>query len=322
MKALKIDRAGGLEVLELADLPDPVPGPGEALVEIAAAGVNFMDIGVRRGVLWTETPYPKVLGVEGAGRIVDLGEGVSDFAVGDRVAWVYAPGSYADRITIPADALVAIPDHIEDRIAAATMMQGLTASHFANDFYPVQLGDVALVHAAAGGVGLILVQLIKARGGRVIARVSSAEKIGAAIAAGADEVIVGSDGAFAEQVVALTGGEGVHVVYDGSGPVTFADSVASLRRSGTLCWYGPVLGADSAIALMDLPRSIKVGYAVFMDHISTPALLHEKAAALFEAIGDGRLNIHIGADYPLASAAEAHRDMEGRGTVGKLLLIP
>lgn len=320
MKAIAMTGADG--DLELVDLPGVGPRPGTVLVEVAAAGVNFMDIGVRRGMAWADDSEPKVIGVEGAGRIIALGEGVSDFAIGDRVAWVYAPGSYAERVEVNADALVAIPDAIDDRTAASIMMQGLTASHFATDFYPVQAGDVALIHAAAGGLGMLLTQIVKLRGGAVIGRVSSEEKVEAARRAGADHVLVDADGDFADEVLALTGGAGVHIVFDGSGPATFAGSLAALRRSGTFCWYGPVLGGPGAIDIMSLPKSIKLGYAVFFDHISTPALLRERAARLFQWIIEGTLRIEIGGTYPLADAARAHADMESRRTTGKLLLIP
>jgi NADPH2:quinone reductase len=322
MKAIVMTRVGGPEVLEQRELAEREPGPGEALVEIAAAGVNFMDVGVRRGRAWTETPDPKVLGVEGAGRVVAAGPGVEFVRPGDRVAWVYAPGSYADRAVIPADALVRLPDGIDDRTAAAVMMQGLTASHFATDFYPVQAGDVALVHAAAGGVGLLLTQIIKVRGGRVIGRVSSAAKAGVAQAAGADHVIVDADGGFAEEVLRLTDGEGVQVVYDGSGPTTFQGSLDSLRRSGTFCWFGPVLGGPGMLDIMSLPRSIKIGYAVYSDHVPTPALLRQRAGRLFDWIIEGKLKVRIGGTYTLSAAAQAHADMEARRTTGKLLLIP
>jgi NADPH2:quinone reductase len=202
------------------------------------------------------------------------------------------------------------------------MMQGLTASHFATDFYPVQSGDVALVHAAAGGLGLLLTQIVKLRGGTVIGRVSSADKVSAAKRAGADHVIVDADGRFAPQVLALTGGEGVNVVFDGSGPATFQGSLDVLRRTGTFCWYGPVLGGPGPIDIMSLPRSIKLGYAVFSDHIPTPELLRQHARRLFDWIAAGDLKLHIGGVYPLAEAAQAHRDMESRATTGKLLLIP
>lgn len=322
MKAVVMTAIGGTEVLELMDLPEPVAGSGEVLVEIAASGVNFMDIGVRQGMAWHEMPLPRALGVEGAGRIVALGNGVTGLAIGQRVAWVYAPGSYAERIAIPAASLVPVPDDIDDRTAASLMMQGLTASHFATDFYPVQPGDVALVHAAAGGLGQLLTQIIKLRGGTVIGRVSSTAKVDAARTAGADHVIVDGKGDFAPEVLRLTSGEGVHVVYDGSGPATFDGSIASLRRSGTFCWFGPVLGSPGRIDIMSLPRSIKLGYAVFSDHIHTPELLLAHTTRLFEWAREGKLQVPTATGFALSEAAKAHQAMESRATTGKLLLFP
>lgn len=327
MKAISIARTGGPEVMEYLDVaepaPDHVPGPGEVLVAVTAAGVNFMDIGVRTNEqFWAGMPYPRRLGVEGAGRVLAVGSGVDTVRAGQRVAWVYVPGSYAERIVASAEALVPIPDAIDDRTAAAVMMQGITASHFATDFYPVQPGDIALVHAAAGGVGQLLTQIIRLRGGRVIGRVSSQHKAAVARAAGAEAVIVDTEGNFAEEVRRLSDGLGVHVVYDGSGPSTFQASLDSLRRSGTFCWYGPVLGGPGALDIMRLPRSIKIGYAVFFDHISTPALLRERAARLFHWIAGGQLQVNIGGVYGLAEAAQAHAEMERRATTGKLLLVP
>ena len=322
MKAVVMTRPGGPEVMEAVDRPVPVHGAGQVLVQVAVAGVNFMDIGVRQGKFWAESPYPRTLGVEGAGRVVAVGAGVHGLAPGQRVSWVYAPGSYAEQVLVPAAALVPLPDDIDDRSAAALMMQGLTASHFATDFYPVQPGDWALVHAAAGGLGLLLTQIVKLRGGRVIGRVSSADKIAAATEAGADHVIVDSEGRFADEVMRLTDGKGVHVVYDGSGPVTFQASLDSLRTSGTLCWYGPVLGGPGAIEITSLPKSIKLGYAVYGHHVPTPELLRERAGRLFDWVRTDRLRLRIGAEYPLADAARAHADMESRATTGKLLLIP
>src|SRR5882757_10428093 len=313
---------GGREMLEYVERPDPTPGPGEALVEIAYAGVNFMDIGVRQGMAWTEMPNPKILGVEGAGRVLAVGEDIQRISIGQRVAWVYAPGSYAERIVIPATSLVPIPDAIDDRVAASVMMQGLTASHFATDFYPAQPGDTAFVHAAAGGLGLLLTQIIKLRGGHVIGRVSSDEKVAAAKEAGADHVIVDTEGRFAEQALRLTNGEGVHVVYDGSGPTTFQGSLDALRRSGTFCWYGPVLGGPGPLDIMKLPKSIKIGYAVFRDHIHTPELFRARSAQLFDWISEGKLKILLGGEDRLADAAKAHADMESRKTAGKLVLVP
>src|SRR5580700_1365477 len=322
MRAIVMNGAGGREMLEYVVRPDPVPGPGEALVQIAFAGVNFMDIGVRQGMGWTEVPNPKILGVEGVGRVLAVGDGVEAIEPGRRVAWVYAPGSYTQRIAIPAASLVPIPDTIDDRTAASVMMQGLTASHFATDFYPVQPGDIAFVHAAAGGVGLLLTQIIKLRGGHVIGRVSSEDKVAAAKEAGADHVIVDTEGRFAEQALRLTQGEGVHVVYDGSGPTTFQGSLDALRRSGTFCWYGPVLGGPGPLDIMSLPKSIKIGYAAFFDHIHTPERLRARAAQLFDWIMEGMLRVRVGGEYPLADVAKAHADMENRRTAGKLLLVP
>jgi NADPH:quinone reductase len=322
MKAVVMNGTGGREMLEHVERPDPVAGPGQALVDIAFAGVNFMDIGVRQGMAWSDTPNPKILGVEGVGRVVAVGGGVEGIAPGQRVAWVYAPGSYAQRIAIPAASLVPVPDAIDDRTAASVMMQGLTASHFATDFYPVQPGDVAFVHAAAGGLGLLLTQIVKLRGGDVIGRVSSDEKVAAASEAGADHVIVDAEGRFAEEALRLTDGEGVHVVYDGSGPKTFQGSLDVLRRSGVFCWYGPVLGGPGPLNIISLPKSIKIGYAVFLDHIHTPELLRARSAQLFDWIREGKLRVRIGGEYPLADAARAHADMESRKTMGKLLLVP
>src|SRR6266436_1490023 len=322
MRAIVMNATGGREMLDYVARSDPVAGPGEALVEIAFAGVNFMDIGVRQGMAWTEVPDPKILGVEGVGRVLAVGDGVEDIEPGRRVAWVYAPGSYAQRIAIPAASLVPVPDTIDDRTAASVMMQGLTASHFATDFYPVQPGDIALVHAAAGGLGLLLTQIIKLRGGHVIARVSSEEKVAAAKEAGADHVIVDTEGRFAEEALRLTQGEGVHVVYDGSGPTTFQGSLDVLRRSGTFCWYGPVLGGPGPLDIMKLPKSIKIGYAAFRDHIHTPELFRARSAQLFDWIAEGKLKILLGGEYRLADAAKAHADMESRKTAGKLVLVP
>jgi NADPH2:quinone reductase len=317
-----MNQKGDIGVMAYVERPDPVPAAGQVLVEIAVAGVNFMDIGVRQGLFWNEMPDPKILGVEGAGRVIALGDGVDGFAIGQRVAWVYAPGSYAEKIAIPATSLVAIPDDIDDKTAAAVMMQGLTASHMATDFYRTQPGDIAFVHAAAGGLGQLLTQMVKLRGGRVIGRVSSAEKVAVAREAGADHVIVDTEGKFAEEARRLTDGGGVHVVFDGSGPTTFQGSLDVLRRSGTFCWFGPVLGGPGPLDIMSLPRSIKLGYAVFADHIHTPELLRTHSAQLFDWIAEGKLKINIGGEYPLADAAKAHADMASRATTGKLLLLP
>ncbi|WP_213769097.1 quinone oxidoreductase [Caballeronia sp. dw_19] len=322
MKAVVMNGIGNLDMLEYVERSDPIPGPGEVLVGVAAAGVNFMDIGVRQGMAWTNMPNPKTLGVEGAGRVLALGNGVYDLEVGQRVAWAYAPGSYAEKVVVSTAALVSVPDDIDDRTAASLMMNGFTASHFATDFYPIQQGDIALVHAAAGGVGSLLVQIIKLSGGKVIGRVSSESKVPAAKEAGADHVIVDREGHFFDAVMHLTGGDGVHVVYDGSGPTTFQASLNVLRYSGTFCWYGPVLEADATVELFRLPKSIKIGYASFAHHIRTPELLRSHAAQLFEWMREGKLKVFNGGEYALADAATAQADMWSRKTSGKLVLIP
>ncbi|MDP9095335.1 MAG: quinone oxidoreductase, partial [Pseudomonadota bacterium] len=265
---------------------------------------------------------PTILGVEGAGCIVEVGPGVTEWKPGDRVAWVFVPSSYAERIVAPVESLVRLPNQIGYREGAALMMQGLTASHFATDFYPVQTGDVALVHAGAGGLGRLLTQIIKLRGGRVIARVSHQDKVATAKEAGADHVIVDTEGKFAADAIRLSDGTGVDVVYDGSGPTTFQGSLDALRRSGTFCWYGPVLGGPGPLDIMSLPKSIKLGYAVFMDHVHTPELLRKNAGQLFDWFLKGDLRVHIGGSWPLAEAAQAHTIMESRASTGKLLLIP
>jgi NADPH2:quinone reductase len=307
MKAVRLKGTGGVEVLDYTDVADPVPGEGQVLVQVVAAGVNFMDVGKRRGM--KSAGYdPEILGVEGAGRVIEVGPGVTEYAPGDRVAWVFAPHSYAERIVAPAAALVPVPDGVDDKTAASLMMQGLTASHFATDFYPVKQGDIALVQA---------------RGGIVIGRVSSQAKVEAAKAAGADHVIVDAAGDFAEEAIRLSAGEGVHVVFDGSGPATFAGSLAALRRSGTFCWFGPVLGADTQVPIMSLPRSIKLGYGVFSDHIPTPQLLRQRSAQLFDWVLEGKLRVAPPTEFALSDvAAAAHKAMESRSSTGKLLLIP
>jgi NADPH2:quinone reductase len=322
MKTITLTAHGGPEQLQILNIPSPVPGPGQVLVNVNVAGVNFMDTGVRSGLLWRDKPLPLVPGVEGAGRILALGDGVETFSVGDRVAWVYAPGSYAGQLVASADALVPLPGEIDDETAAAVMMQGITASHLATQFYAVKPGDIALVHAAAGGVGTLLTQIVKLRGGKVIARVSSREKVEVASSAGADHVIVESGGSFLQEIRGLTDGRGVDVVFDGSGATTFDDSLASLHRHGVLAYYGPVLGAPKPINIAALPRSILIGFPIFSDHIATRNELLARARQLFDWIENGKLEVMIGKRYPMSEAAQAHADIESRRSIGKLLLIP
>ncbi|MGW4318739.1 quinone oxidoreductase family protein [Streptomyces sp. NPDC004684] len=321
MRAVVVEELGGPEVLRLREWPDPEPGPGELLVEIDFSGVNFMDTGSRVGY-GLPRGVPFVPGVEGAGRVAALGSGVSGFAVGDRVAWVYVYGSYAEKIVVPADQVVPVPDDIPSDVAAATMMQGLTAHHFVTESAPLAEGETALVHSAAGGVGRMVVQLLKLRGVRVIGLVSREEKVPVAKAAGADEVLVSSGGGFVDRVRELTGSQGVHAVFDGGGAGTFHPSIEALRRSGTLVYYGPLIGDVPTVRMTDLPKSVKITYAVFADHIPTRELLLAHTRDLFAKIREGGLRVDITGRYPLAAAEQAHRDIESRRTSGKLLLTP
>jgi NADPH2:quinone reductase len=322
VQAIVVEELGGPEVLRLSEQPAPVPGPGQILVDISAAGVNFMDTGARRPGSAATRPVPFVPGVEAAGSVRELGAGVTDFAVGDRVTWVYAYGTYAEQIALPATAAVPIPAGVSDEVAAAVMMQGLSAQHFATEAAPVQPGQTVLVHAAAGGLGQILVQLVKMRGGRVIGLVSREDKVKAARGAGADEVLVSAGDRFVEPVLDLTSGQGVDTVFDGGGETTFWASTRVTRRHGTVLYYGAVIGQPPVVNLRQLPNSIKVCYPTFVDHVPTREALLARSAELLTLVRDGRLTIEIGGRYPLAQAAQAHRDLESRATTGKLLLLP
>ncbi|MFD8686658.1 quinone oxidoreductase family protein [Streptomyces sp. NPDC059651] len=320
MHAIHIDRHGGPEVMTWTEQPDPIPSPGQALVRLGAAGVNFMDVGARSAGApgWSA---PTGLGVEGMGYVTALGDDVEDLTVGDRVAWFYHPGSYAEILAVPATALVRIPDDVADETAAAIMMQGLTANHFTTETYAVRPGDTAVVHAAAGGVGQLLTQMIKARGGRVIGLVSRAEKAATAEEAGADHVLVSSGAGFEQRVRELTNGEGAHVVYDGGGTATFRSSQLALRRHGVHAYYGPFLGVPS-LPVTDLPNSILLTYPTVQDHVPDREALVTRTAEVFRMVQEGKVVPRIGGRYALADAAQAHRDLESRRTTGKLLLLP
>ncbi|MET9181924.1 quinone oxidoreductase [Kitasatospora aureofaciens] len=320
MHAIRIEEHGGPEVMRWTELPDPAPGPGEALVRLGAAGVNYLDVGARSqgGGGWAA---PTVLGAEGMGRVVALGPGVADLAVGDRVAWFYHPGSYAELLAVPTTSLVRVPDGIDDETGAGILMQGLTANHLSTETYPVGPGDTAVVHAAAGGVGLLLTQLVKARGGTVIGLVSREEKAAAAKQAGADHVLVHSGPGFEEQVRELTGGRGADVVYDGGGADTFVSSQLALRPHGVHAYYGPFMGVPT-LRPTDLPNSILLTYPVVHHHVPTREALLRRSAEVFDLVLEGRLIQRIGGRYPLAEAARAHADLESRRTTGKLVLLP
>jgi NADPH2:quinone reductase len=305
------ERNGGPEVLKLhEDAPEPEPGEGEVLVDVAAVGINYRDVYEREGRGYGSEP-PAIIGVEGAGTVADSGE---------RVGWVAVPGSYAERVVARRDALVPVPESVELDVAAAALLQGMTAHYLAWDSYPIEEGDWVVVHAAAGGVGLLLTQLAKVRGGRVVATTSTDEKAALAREAGADEVI-GYDG-FADRVREITGGEGAAAVYDGVGKATFDEGLKALRPTGRLILYGAASGQPDPL---ELPRlapagSLYVQRPTLATYTRTPELLRERATQLFELIGSGRVNVRIGKRYPLAEARQAHEDLEARRSTGKLLL--
>jgi NADPH2:quinone reductase len=323
VRAIQISSAGGPDVLTPVELPDPQAGPGELLVEVAAAGINYIDTYQREGIY--PMPLPYVPGLEGAGRVRAVGDGVAGFAVGDRVAWAENLGSYAELVAVAADKAVAVPDAVSDDVAVGALLQGMTAHFLVTDCHAVQAGENLLVHAAAGGVGLLLTQLAAARGGRVIATVSTAEKEELARGAGAAEVIRYTEvDDLAAAVRELTGGEGVHVVYDSVGATTFDASLASLRRRGMLVLFGASSGPVPPVD----PQRLNAAGSVFLtrpklfDYNATREELTARAAAVYSAVADGTLDVRIGHRYPLAEARTAHEDLQARRTTGKLLLIP
>lgn len=322
MLAVQAARQGGPEVLEVVDIDTPSPGEGEVLVEVAAAGVNFIDTYRRSGVYPKE--YPHVVGTEGAGVVTEVGPGVESLAVGDRIAWVDAQGSYATHQVVPERSAVPVPAELELTTAAAVALQGITAHFLVTSTYPVQSGDDVLVHAAAGGVGLLLVQLATAKGATVIGTVSTEAKEKLARDAGAKHVVRYLDvDDVAAEIRALTGGTGVAVAYDGVGKDTFDQSLASLRRRGMLVLFG---GASGQVPPFD-PQRLNRGGSLFLtrptigDYIADRDELLWRAGEVFEAVASGRLDVTVGDALPLDQAADAHRALEGRRTVGKLILV-
>ncbi|HEY7078009.1 MAG TPA: quinone oxidoreductase [Solirubrobacteraceae bacterium] len=312
MHAVVVTRNGGPEVLEAREVPEPEPAADRLLVAVEAIGVNYRDVYEREGRGAYANSPPLVAGIEGAGTVVESGE---------RVAWVAAPGSYAERVSVPAAVAVPVPDAVSTELAAAVLLQGMTAHYLCTSTYAVREGDDVLVHAAAGGVGLLLTQMVKLRGGRVIATTSSAEKAELARGAGADETL-GYDG-FADAVRELTGGRGVAVAYDAVGAATFEGSLAALRRRGTLVLYGQ---ASGPVPPFDLERlragSLYVSRPALPDYTTTREELLARAGEVLGWVAEGRLDVRIGGRYPLAEARRAHEDLVSRRTTGKLLLIP
>jgi NADPH2:quinone reductase len=312
MRAVTFERIGGPEVLEYEEVPDPEPGEGKVLVEVEAVGVNYRDV-YEIGTEGYGSSPPAIVGVEGAGRVRETGE---------RVAWTGVPGSYAELVAAPANQLVPVPDEISSEVAAAALLQGMTAHYLAHDSYPIEDGDWVLVHAAAGGVGPLLTQMAKLRGGRVIGTTSTEEKAALAREAGADEVIGYHD--FARRAREITGGMGMAAVYDGVGKATFLEGFDALAPTGTMILYGAASGRPDPLDMSVLQDrgSLYVQRPMLGVYIRTPELLRERAAALFELIAIGAVNVRIGAVYPLSQARQALEDLTGRRTTGKLLLTP
>ena len=321
INAIQITANGGPEVLRYTEIDSPEAGPGQVAVQVAAAGVNFIDIYHRQGIY--PLPLPRVLGLEGAGRVIAVGDGVSAFRIGDRVAWLDVFGSYAQVAVDSPDKFIPVPADVSDEQAAAVTLQGLTAQALATDVYRIEAGHSVLIHAGAGGVGLLLTQIAKIKGARVITTVSTPDKAALSRAAGADEVVIGYDD-FPAQARAFTDGAGVDVVYDGVGAATFDGSLESIRRRGMMVLFG---GASGQVPPFDIQRlnqrgSLKLTRPKIYDFVADHDELLGRAADVFGWIADGRLDVRVGGRYPLAQAAQAQEDLAARKTTGKLVLVP
>lgn len=322
MKAIQVSKPGGPEALEFVELPLPHPKAHEAVVEVSASGVNFIDVYFREGRYKAEMPL--VLGQEGAGVVTSVGDEVNSLKIGDRVAWAGIQGSYAEFAAIPAEKLVIVPNDVTDQHAAASMLQGMTAHYLSHDTYPLKRGETALVHAAAGGVGLLLVQMAHNIGARVIATVSTDAKATLAREAGADEVILYTQQDFEVETKRLNGGKGVDVVYDSVGKTTFEKGLNILRPRGMMVLFGASSGAVPPFDPLALSQKGSL-------YVTRPSMLHytasredlvKRSGAVFEMIAEGKLKIRLEHTYPLKDAQQAHRDLESRKTTGKILLIP
>ena len=322
MKAIRIHNPGGPEALTLDDVAEPTPAAGQAVVKLAAAGVNYIDVYFRTGAY--KAPLPLTIGLEGAGTVSAVGQGVTEVKPGDSVAWTGVPGSYAQMTAVPADRLVKLPSGLSAKDGAASMLQGLTAHYLVKSSYPLKKGDTCLVHAAAGGMGLLLCQMGKMLGATVIGTVSTDEKASLAKSAGADHVILYTKQDFEPEVKRLTNGRGVDVVYDGVGASTFDKSLSCLRPRGYMILFGAASGPVPALDL----QTLNVRGSLFLQrpslnhHIATREELVQRSNEVLGWIRDGKVKLRIEHQFPLAQAAEAHKALEGRKTTGKILLIP
>ncbi len=322
MKAIQVSKAGGREVLELVDIPTPDPKPDEAVVQIKASGVNFIDVYYREGRY--PAPLPFIPGQEGAGVVTTTGSEVASVKPGDRVAYTGVLGSYAEFAAVPADRLIQIPDQLDFNQAAGAMLQGMTAHYLSHSTFPITAGQTVLIHAAAGGVGLLLIQMAKKLGARVIGTAGTDEKAKLARQAGADELIIYTQQDFESETLRLTGNKGVDVVYDGVGKTTFEKDLKVLRPRGYLVLFGGASGAVPPFDLMLLTKhgSLFVTRPSLAHYITTRAELEQRAGGVLQMIDSGNLKLRIHKAYPLSQTQQAHRDLEGRNTSGKLLLIP
>ena len=322
MKAIRIHAPGGPETMRLEELPQPAPKAGEAIVEVDAAGLNYIDVYFRSGLYKAE--YPLTLGLEAGGTVTAVGPNVTEVRVGDKVAYTGVPGAYAEYAAVPAARLVVLPAGVSTKQGAAAMLQGMTAHYLATSTYPLKSGDTCLVHAAAGGVGLLLCQMAKMRGARVLGTVSTDEKAKLAREAGADEVIVYTRQDFEQEVKRLTGGKGLQVVYDGVGKTTWEKSLNSLAPRGLMALYGQSSGPIGTIdpGILNTKGSLFLTRPSLNHHIASREELVQRAGDVLGWIRDGKLRVRMEFEFPLQDAADAHRALEGRQTTGKVLLIP
>ena len=322
MKAIRVERPGGREMLQLMTVPDLRPERGQLLIAIEFAGVNFIDVYYRQGLYPVASPFTP--GTEAAGTVIDVGADAGDFRVGDRVAYQGVMGAYAEQAVVPADRAIRLPEDVSTRQAAALMLQGLTAHYLATSTYPLKTGDTCLVHAAAGGVGLLLCQLAKLRGAKLIGTVSTAHKAELARGAGADHLIQYTTQDFVAETRRFTGNQGVQVVYDSVGRVTFEHSLACLAPRGLMVLFGQSSGPVPPFnpQVLNQAGSLYLTRPTLAHYVATRAELLSRAGELFELLGSGRLAVRIDRELALKDAAEAHRALEGRETMGKILLIP
>ncbi len=320
MKAVQITQTGGPEVLNWTEVPDPLPGPDDVLVSVAAAGLNFIDTYQRTGLY--PVPMPFTPGLEGAGVITEVGAEVTGLNTGDTVAWSSALGTYAEQVVVPAHAAVPVPDGVDPEIAAAVMLQGMTAHYLVTDTFPLAKGDRCLIHAGAGGVGLLLIQMAKMIGAEVFTTVGTPDKAELAKGAGADHVILYREVDFGDEVEAIAGVRALDVVYDGVGKSVFTRSLSLLRSRGMMATFGNASGPVEPLSPLDLAPSLFLTRPSLFQYIETREDLLRRSGDVFKWIAAGKLDVRIGARVPMQEAAEAHKMLEGRQTTGKVILIP